>query len=94
MVDLRRLPPPVAETWDWQLRALCRTMDEAIFFSPDRERGPSRAQREEEARKICHRCPVIAECRAHALAAREPYGVWGGMTAAERATARAARAAA
>lgn len=25
-----------------------------------------------------------AECAAHALAAREPYGVWGGFTESER----------
>jgi WhiB family redox-sensing transcriptional regulator len=27
---------------------------------------------------------VRAECAAHALAAREPYGVWGGFTESER----------
>jgi hypothetical protein len=27
---------------------------------------------------------VRPECAAHALAAREPYGVWGGFTEAER----------
>jgi hypothetical protein len=27
---------------------------------------------------------VRAECAAHALAAREPYGVWGGFTETER----------
>ena len=30
------------------------------------------------------RCPVRAECAAHALAVREPYGVWGGLTEDER----------
>jgi WhiB family redox-sensing transcriptional regulator len=27
---------------------------------------------------------VIAECAAHALNVREPYGVWGGMTEEDR----------
>jgi WhiB family transcriptional regulator, redox-sensing transcriptional regulator len=27
---------------------------------------------------------VRAECAAHALAVREPYGVWGGFSEAER----------
>jgi WhiB family redox-sensing transcriptional regulator len=27
---------------------------------------------------------VRAECAAHALAVREPYGVWGGLTEDER----------
>ncbi|MFQ6199948.1 WhiB family transcriptional regulator, partial [Streptomyces sp. NPDC000405] len=30
------------------------------------------------AKEVCMRCPVRAECAAHALAVREPYGVWGG----------------
>lgn len=30
------------------------------------------------------RCPVRTECAAHALAVREPYGVWGGLTEDER----------
>ena len=33
---------------------------------------------------VCRTCPVRAECAAHALAAREPYGVWGGFTESER----------
>ncbi len=40
--------------------------------------------REEAAKRVCARCPVVMPCRAHALAVREPYGVWGGMSAAER----------
>jgi WhiB family redox-sensing transcriptional regulator len=27
---------------------------------------------------------VLLECREHALVQPEPYGVWGGLTAAER----------
>ena len=26
----------------------------------------------------------MLECRSHALEVREPYGVWGGLTEAER----------
>jgi len=29
-------------------------------------------------------CPVLEECREHALSTREPYGVWGGMSEEER----------
>src|SRR6478609_6340438 len=42
------------------------------------------ARREAAAKQLCHSCPVRAECAAHALATREPYGVWGGFTEAER----------
>ena len=34
---------------------------------------------------MCGTCPVIAQCLAHALAVREPYGVWGGRSEDERA---------
>jgi WhiB family redox-sensing transcriptional regulator len=74
----------VAERWDWQLRGLCRQLDSAMFFTPDRERGSLRARREQRAKAVCFRCPVLEQCRSHALRAREPYGVWGGMTEHER----------
>jgi WhiB family transcriptional regulator, redox-sensing transcriptional regulator len=41
-------------------------------------------RREIAAKSVCRACPVRAECAAHALAAREPYGVWGGFTESER----------
>jgi hypothetical protein len=28
--------------------------------------------------------PVIAACRAHALAVQEPYGIWGGLSEDDR----------
>ena len=40
--------------------------------------------REASAKEVCMRCPVRTECAAHALAVREPYGVWGGLTEDER----------
>ena len=64
-------------------------MDTAIFFHPDQERGQARLRRDELAKRICQHCPVLLECRRHALAVREPYGVWGGMTEHERQLALA-----
>ena len=40
-------------------------------------------------RRSAPTCPVLAQCRAHALQVREPYGVWGGMTEDEREAAYA-----
>lgn len=37
-----------------------------------------------EARTICDLCPVQAECRDHALANKERFGMWGGLTPIER----------
>lgn len=79
-----QLPGPHADFWDWQLRAECRGVDSAVFFSPDGERGDARAKREQRAKSICAQCPVIKACRAHALAYAEPFGVWGGLAIHER----------
>jgi WhiB family transcriptional regulator, redox-sensing transcriptional regulator len=84
VADVRRLPEPVAETWDWQLRAACRELDSSLFFHPERERGPAKTAREMRAKQICGGCPVVEPCRRHALAIQEPYGVWGGLTESER----------
>lgn len=85
MADVRRLPMPVADVWDWQLHGACRGRESALFFHPDGERGPARQRRQAAAKAVCAACPVTASCLRHALAVREPYGVWGGMSEEERA---------
>ena len=84
MADVRRLPAPVAEIWEWQVRGSCRGMNSDLFFHPEGERGPARADREARAKTVCLGCQVIRQCRDHALAVKEPYGVWGGLSVAER----------
>jgi WhiB family transcriptional regulator, redox-sensing transcriptional regulator len=84
VADTHRLPVPVTDIWDWQMRGACRGMDSALFFHPEGERGRARAGREAHAKQICSSCPVLVRCRAHALAVHEPYGVWGGLSEAER----------
>ncbi|WP_084759662.1 WhiB family transcriptional regulator [Nocardia mangyaensis] len=32
------------------------------------------------AKRLCLSYPVLAECREHASAAEEQYGIWGGMS--------------
>ncbi|WP_167103612.1 WhiB family transcriptional regulator [Mycobacterium sp. DL592] len=80
----QRFPRPSVQEWDWQLRGRCRAVDASVFFGPDRETNAARVRRERVAKDVCGRCPVMAECRRHALAAGEPYGIWGGLSAAER----------
>lgn len=53
------------------------------FFHPERERGAARERRVRVAKFICGHCPVIDSCRAHALTAVEPYGIWGGLSESE-----------
>ncbi|MEP7738304.1 WhiB family transcriptional regulator [Nocardioides sp. 31GB23] len=45
---------------------------------------PAEAARQDEAREACGWCPVLELCRAYAVAAREPVGVWGGLNERER----------
>jgi WhiB family redox-sensing transcriptional regulator len=84
VADTRRLPGPNADLWDWQLLGACRGMASSYFFHPEGERGPARARREAKAKAICLECPVLANCRAHALSVHEPYGIWGGLSETER----------
>ena len=75
---------PVIELWEWQAQALCREASPDMFFHPEGERGNQRRSRDDRAKAVCDSCPVLRRCREHALASREPYGVWGGMTEDER----------
>ncbi|MDQ1687123.1 MAG: WhiB family transcriptional regulator, redox-sensing transcriptional regulator [Frankiaceae bacterium] len=84
MSDARRLPGPVADLWEWQFSAACRALPSEMFFHPEGERGSARAQRERRAKAVCAACPVRRACESHAMAAREPYGIWGGLGEHER----------
>jgi WhiB family redox-sensing transcriptional regulator len=68
----------------WHAEAVCRRDEAGLFFAPSKEPTAARLAREEAAKRVCARCPVMVECREHALLQPEPYGVWGGLTAAER----------
>lgn len=61
------MPYPTAEVWDWQLQGACRGHDSAVYFHPDGERGHARENRERNAKKVCETCPVLQQCREHAL---------------------------
>lgn len=84
MVETSRLPAAVAQAWEWQRRGHCRGMDSAVFFHPDGERGLAREIRAAKAKTICRSCPVMVQCRRHALTAEEPFGIWGGLDETER----------
>ncbi|EKT77219.1 WhiB family transcriptional regulator [Rhodococcus opacus] len=72
--------------WDWRHEGSCRGTDTDMFFTPDdHEQRTIRARRERRAKQICQDCPVLPQCRKHALTAAERYGIWGGMSETERA---------
>ncbi|MEU6239383.1 WhiB family transcriptional regulator [Kitasatospora sp. NPDC047058] len=84
MTDVSRLPGAYDHYWEWQLEAACRQVENSLFFHPSGERGTAHKAREEAAKAVCADCPVRIACRRHALATREPYGVWGGLSEDER----------
>lgn len=69
--------PAVLPSADWMTRAVCRQVDPEIFFG---EAG----RWEADAKRICGRCPVRDQCLQDAQARNEEWGIWGGLTPAER----------
>jgi hypothetical protein len=61
----------------WHAHAACRGSD-VDWIEP----APEDVAR---CRAICAGCPVRARCLADALAAGEPWGLWGGLDPDERA---------
>lgn len=61
--------------------ALCAEVATDLFF-PEKGSSPRPAQR------ICAECPVRIRCLRYALDHDEQHGVWGGLSAAERAKLR------
>jgi len=64
------------EEWFWQLLAAGRGLPSSVFYPSDNERGNRRRRREHRAKRICHDCPVVADCLKHALAWPENHGAW------------------
>jgi hypothetical protein len=71
----------------WYERAECRGAPTDVFF-PVYENAPGAF---DEALSYCARCPVRAECLE--AGQREPCGMWGGTSPAERSKAPSKHAA-
>lgn len=69
------------EPEDWRELALCREIDGDLWF-------PDLGESLREAKAVCGRCPVRAECLDYALAHNEVFGVWGGLSVLERQALR------
>ncbi len=79
----------------WQTTALCRGNHSYLFFPPSTvERKDERERREAKAKAICTVCPVKLPCLDFAMKIKEPYGIWGGLTEADRRQVLAREAAA
>ena len=71
---------------NWQHSAACRDEDPELFF-PVGNSGPA-LLKIEEAKAVCHRCPVMDQCRQWALDSGQDAGVWGGLSEEERRAVR------
>ena len=63
----------------WQTRAACRDHDPDLWFPV-----PGREAAYRPARRICHGCPVRADCLDYAQRNGLHDGMWGGLTPTER----------
>jgi len=61
----------------WHQHGACRGADPNLFF-------PERGESVKEAKAVCARCPVRAECLDYAMENHEVVGIWGGLSARER----------
>ena len=73
----------MARYGSWEEEAACKTLPIEMFFPPAEQEA-------ETAKVVCSGCTVREPCLEAAMAAGEPFGIWGGLTTVERRT-RAAR---
>jgi WhiB family redox-sensing transcriptional regulator len=66
-------------TPEWMRQGTCSGGDGELWFSID-------PTDREYAKAVCADCPVLTQCAEWGM--REQYGVWGGMTEAERRSVR------
>ena len=74
-------PWPGRNASTWIRYAACAGENLDLFYPPLGADGTA-------AKTICQECPVRVECLTYALNNNEQYGVWGGLSPAERALIR------
>ncbi len=77
-LSLAEVPAPGS----WCRSARCRGVSPAVFFV-------TRGSSVDQARAICSRCPVAADCLEYALAWPQLLGVWAATTVEQREAFRA-----
>lgn len=70
---------------DFRDFAACRGLDPEIFFPVGTPGAPAYDRAVAEAKAVCARCPVRAECLLFALDEGIEFGVFGGADEFERA---------
>ncbi|BBX54403.1 hypothetical protein GCM10009645_22570 [Mycolicibacterium poriferae] len=75
----------MTDGWGWRRHARCRGLPTDLFYASEQYQGSLRRAREDEVKRICHRCAVRPQCLTHALEHPERHGIWGSTTPRERA---------
>ena len=81
---MRAAPNTSRHTSDWRDDALCRAENENPEDWFPIGAGPAAKAREHYAKSVCRFCPALQACGQWAIQTRQPFGVWGGMSEAER----------
>ncbi len=77
MEDQEVIADLLGDAPEWQEQALCAQTDPEAFF-------PEKGGSTREAKRICSRCEVKADCLEYALSKDERFGIWGGLSERER----------
>lgn len=65
----------------------CATVEPELFF-PSYTIGGDGDHREQLAKSVCARCPIISQCLEFAFHTNDKWAILGGMTPAERESVR------
>lgn len=67
---------------EWMDEAACKGSSE--FFYADSTDKKENTKKESQAKIICKKCPVSAECLLFAIENDESFGIWGSFAPKER----------
>lgn len=82
MRNLNLTPTEKQYNDEWRTNANCGDADPEIFFA-EGNKAPGK-EMTRLARAICQECVVRVDCLDEAVSKKEAYGIWGGLTPAER----------
>jgi WhiB family transcriptional regulator, redox-sensing transcriptional regulator len=75
--DITELAPFLFVAQPWAPSALCAQVDGELFF-------PGKGGANVVAKRFRARCPVRRACLRWAIATDQRFGIWGGLSTAER----------
>lgn len=68
---------------EWRRHAACLGEDPDLFFPEGTPHSEAWQEQVDEAKSICHDCPVKDKCLQFAIDTEQENGVWGGLCGSE-----------